>query len=169
LDNAIPPSLPAFIKALPDTLDPTDLQYLQAKNAFSLPSREFHDVCVARYLEFAHPLLPLLDQRQLLSTLRNEDGNGEQISLLLFHAVMLSGVTFVEDEWILGEGFSSRQAARRAFFDRAKVGRRLSDAFLFATQTKSVHLGPFQLQLGPGQARRLPGRRPHGHLAPREE
>ncbi|KIW73640.1 hypothetical protein PV04_01739 [Phialophora macrospora] len=120
-DAAIRPSLPAFIKALPDTLDATDLQYLQAKNAFSLPSREFHDVCVARYLEFAHPLLPLLDKRQLLSTLRNEEGNGEQISLLLFHAVMLSGVTFVEDEWIHSEGFSSRQAARRAFFDRAKA------------------------------------------------
>ncbi|KAK6369412.1 hypothetical protein LTS17_009755 [Exophiala oligosperma] len=113
--------LPAFIKALDDGLDSTDLDYLRAKKALSLPSKEFRDVCVARYLEFAHPLLPLLDKRQLLSTLREDEVGGDQISLTLFNAVMLSGVTFVEDEWIVRAGFESRQAARKTFFSRAKV------------------------------------------------
>ncbi|OQU96208.1 Fungal Zn2-Cys6 binuclear cluster domain-containing protein [Cladophialophora immunda] len=121
LEAAITPALPAFIKPLPDTLDSADLQYLHAKGALSLPSTQFLDVCIARYLEFTHPLLPLLEKRQLLSILAREEGNVDQISLLLFQAVMCSGVTFVEDQWIAREGFDSRQAARRAFFGRAKV------------------------------------------------
>lgn len=121
--NAAHSSLPAFIKALQGSLDSTDLDYLRAKNALSLPSREFRDVCVARYLEFAHPMLPLLDKRQLLLTLNEEEVNRDQISLTLFNAVMLSGVAFVEDEWIFREGFASRQAARKTFFNRGKVGK----------------------------------------------
>ncbi|CAL5866838.1 uncharacterized protein PFLUO_LOCUS1049 [Penicillium psychrofluorescens] len=43
------------------------------------------------------------------------------MALLLFHAVMCAGVTFVENEIIKREGFDSKQSARRAFFNRAKI------------------------------------------------
>lgn len=120
------PSLPSFIIPLPASLDQADLRYLYEKNAFSLPSCTFRNVCLARYLEFTHPLLPLLDKAQIVSTL---DGSRckRPMALLLFHAVMCAGVTFVENEIIKREGFDSKQSARRAFFNRAKV--RLSSCF----------------------------------------
>lgn len=137
-DGAVHPSLPAFIIPLPDTLDHADLIYLRSKEALSLPSDEFRDVCVARYLEFTHPLLPLLNKRQLISiTLTPDEASApEQLSLLLFHAVMCSAVTFVEDHWITREGFSSKQAARRAFFNWAKVSSHFMLQFVLFKTTK---------------------------------
>ncbi|KAI1612067.1 transcriptional regulatory protein [Exophiala viscosa] len=117
--DIIYPSLPNFIAPLPESLDEADLIYLRSKKALSLPSDEFRNVCVARYIEFGHPLLPLLDKRQLVLLPHNE--TSDQFSLLLYQAVMCTGVTFVENELITREGFPSKQAARRAFFYRAKV------------------------------------------------
>ncbi|KAJ5819274.1 hypothetical protein N7474_004865 [Penicillium riverlandense] len=114
------PNLPSFIIPLPASLDQADLRYLFEKNAFSLPTGTFRDVCLARYLEFTHPLLPLLDKAQVVSILDNETRGKRPMALLLFHAVMCAGVTFVENEIIKREGFDSKQSARRAFFNRAK-------------------------------------------------
>lgn len=121
LKDIVCPSLPSFILPLPASLDQADLRYLYDKNAFSLPTGTFRNVCLARYLEFTHPLLPLLDKAQVVSILDNENWGKRPMALLLFHAVMCAGVTFVENEMIKREGFDSKQSARRAFFDRAKV------------------------------------------------
>ncbi|KAJ5803690.1 uncharacterized protein N7503_006140 [Penicillium pulvis] len=120
-DDIVCPNLPSFIRPLPTSLDQADLRYLYEKNAFSLPTDTFRDVCLARYLEFTHPLLPLLDKAQVLSILANENNGKRPISLLLLQAVMCSGVTFVENEIIRQEGFDCKQSARRAFFNQAKV------------------------------------------------
>lgn len=121
LHHIVCPSLPAFIRPLPAHLDQADLRYLYEKDAFSLPTDAFRNVCLSRYLEFTHPLLPLLDKAQVLSTLDNENHGKRPMALLLFNAVMCSGVTFVENEIIKREGFDSKHSARRAFFNRAKV------------------------------------------------
>ncbi|EHY60786.1 Cutinase transcription factor 1 beta [Exophiala dermatitidis] len=127
-----PSSLPCFIKPLPEDLDDADIRYLHDKNAFELPSQPFIRDCLVGHLEFAHPLLPLLDKSQILSIINGPLGGdgiddretgqyAQPLSFLLFHAVLCSGVAFVETERIVAEGFESKQAARRAFFNRAKV------------------------------------------------
>lgn len=121
-NDIVSPNLPSFIRPLPTSLDQVDLRCLYERNAFSLPSDAFRDVCLARYLEFTHPLLPLLDIAQVLSMLDNETNGESSMSLLLFQAVMCSGVTFVENDIIRREGFDCKRSARHAFFNRAKVG-----------------------------------------------
>lgn len=121
LPDAVCSSLPAFIKPLSARLDQADLRYLYEKGAFSLPTDAFRNVCLARYLEFTHPLLPLLDKAQVLSILDNENNGKSPMALLLFHAVMCSGVTFMENDIIKLEGFASKHSARLAYFNRAKV------------------------------------------------
>lgn len=120
-NDIVSPNLPSFIKPLPTSLDQVDLRYLYERNAFSLPTDAFRDVCLARYLEFTHPLMPLLDKAQVLSILDNENNGENPMSLLLFQAVMCSGVTFVENEIIRREGFDCKRSARHAFFNQAKV------------------------------------------------
>lgn len=129
------------------------MRYLYEKNAFLLPTDAFRSVCFARYLEFTHPLLPLLDKAQVVSFLDSESvANKRPMALLLFHAVMCAGVTFVDDEIIKREGFESKQSARRAFFNRAKVRiylpitlwaplKKLSRSFSTAMRSRT-HLSP---------------------------
>ncbi|EXJ76917.1 hypothetical protein A1O3_10074 [Capronia epimyces CBS 606.96] len=117
-----PPSLPTFIKPLPEDLDQADLRYLHEKGAVTLPTVSFRDTCLARYLEFSYPLLPLLEKDQIVSIIMSRDHPTSQpISLLLFQAVLCSGVAFVETQSVINEGFASKQEARGAFFHRAKI------------------------------------------------
>lgn len=139
--NARPP-LPTFIKPLPEELDQADLRYLHEKGALTLPTASFRQITLARYLEFAHPLLPMLDRNQIISTIMGHDDSagrvtGQPISLLLLQAILCSGVTFVESDSIVDEGFESKQAARRAFFHRAKVIHPLSVPIFFCVPAEA--------------------------------
>lgn len=154
-----PSSLPCFIKPLPEDLDDADIRYLHDKNAFELPSQPFIRDCLVGHLEFAHPLLPLLDKSQILSIINGPLGGdgiddretgqyAQPLSFLLFHAVLCSGVAFVETERIVAEGFESKQAARRAFFNRAKVSYRdhPSQSLLFGQAIDLMRTQPLHTQ-----------------------
>jgi hypothetical protein len=68
-----------------------------------------------------HPYMPLLDRRQFLETVNCEDGSKGKVGLLLFQAVMFSGSAFVPMEHLRAAGYTSRKAARKAFFIKTRL------------------------------------------------
>lgn len=112
--------LPPFIKALPDHLDVGDVEYLRRKGVFEVPEAKGCREMLRSYFQFAHPLLPLLDIESFLGPMA-QSNSPKSISLVLFYAVMCSGAAHVELEILQTLGYKSRKAARRAFFNRARV------------------------------------------------
>ncbi|KIX09352.1 uncharacterized protein Z518_00431 [Rhinocladiella mackenziei CBS 650.93] len=84
----------------------------------SLPEATFRDVCLCRYAEFVYPVLPLLDLEDFLGEL-NSGGRG--VSLLLLSAVVYAAVAFVEVEHVKDAGYSSKMAARKTLYEKAKL------------------------------------------------
>lgn len=113
--------LPSFVKALPAHLTVEDRQYLRHKGIFQLPATGCRNEILRAYFQFVHPLMPLLDVESFLSPML-ESSPTEKISLLLSYAVLCSGAAHVEIGVLQALGFASRKAARKAFFDRARVG-----------------------------------------------
>ena len=114
-------SLPSYFEAVPKHLEPEDVQYLQSKGAFDIPSDRFRDAVLASYAEFVHPYTPLLDIDEFLCDIKNLRGRGHKISLLVFQAVMFAGTSHVDIKPLRHMGFLTRKAARRALYQRTKV------------------------------------------------
>lgn len=113
-------NLPHFIKPLPSHLTTEDMQYLRHKGIFELPNIQSRTEILRSYVQFVHPLLPLLDLETFLGPLV-EASQPAKVSLLLFYAVMCSGAAHVHMDALYALGYNSRKSARRAFFDRARV------------------------------------------------
>jgi hypothetical protein len=113
--------LPDYIKPLPQRMTSVDIDYLFAKGALSLPDTPVRNALLRAYLEFVHPYMPLIEIHDFLQIV--EDGTGEsgKISLLLFQAVMFAGTAFVDMDFLRSAGYSNRKAARKAFFQKARV------------------------------------------------
>jgi hypothetical protein len=119
--NDTSPNLPPYLTPLPRSLDSETMHFLATKDTFSLPSTEFRDICLSRYIEFVHPLLPVLNLNNFLMTIERGTGEGGTISLSLFHAVLCSALSFVEEDVCTKAGYSSKREARQAFLDKTKV------------------------------------------------
>ncbi|KIW67147.1 hypothetical protein PV04_06419 [Phialophora macrospora] len=114
------PSLPDFFKPLPTTLPPEDLDFLQHKGVFNIPSADCRKEVLRSYFSFVYPLLPLLDVETFLPPMFESDAKGK-VSLLLFYAVMCAGAGHVDMQVLKTSGFDSRKAARNVFFERARL------------------------------------------------
>jgi hypothetical protein len=113
--------LPPYIQDLPVTLVPEDLDYLAAKGAFTLPHRHFLNICLCRYIEFVHPVLPLLKLNDTLMSIDDDTGGSGKVSLLLFFAIVYSALPFTESKHVRTAGYSSKLEARTAVYKKAKV------------------------------------------------
>lgn len=88
------------------------------------------------YVRFVYPFMPTLDVEDFIAPiLRSSSTSGsnsingdnineidnehDQVSLLLFQAVMFSSVTFVDASFLHARGYRSRRDARKDYFDRA--------------------------------------------------
>lgn len=113
--------LPDYLKPLPQRMTSVDIDYLFAKGALSLPDDNVRNALLRSYLEYVHPYMPLLEIHEVLDII--DDGTGEfgRISLLLFQAIMFAGTAFVDMEFLRAAGYSNRKAARKAFFQKARV------------------------------------------------
>jgi hypothetical protein len=113
--------LPDYLKPLPQRMTSVDIDYLFAKGALSLPDDRVRNALLRSYLEYVHPYMPLIEVHELLEII--DDGSGEfgRISLLLFQAIMFAGTAFVDMEFLRAAGYSNRKAARKAFFQKARV------------------------------------------------
>jgi hypothetical protein len=114
-------NLPAYIKPLPHRICAEDIQYLATKGSLTVPSDTLRNELLRAYIEYVHPYMPLLDLREFLDVIESGNGTEGRISLLLFQAVMFAGTTFVDMKFLRESGFTSRKAARKSFFQRARV------------------------------------------------
>lgn len=99
------------------------MTYLHLKGALTLPSVPLQNALLQVYVEYVHPYMPLMDLQDFLSIVSRRDGLNGQTSLFLYQAVMFSATAFIDVEFLREAGYSSRKAARKAFFQKTRVSR----------------------------------------------
>ncbi|KAJ6120272.1 hypothetical protein N7523_004552 [Penicillium sp. IBT 18751x] len=112
--------LPDYIRGLPARLTKDDIDYLAAKGALSIPDVSLRNELLKAYVHYVHTYMPLLDLEEFLQTIVQNDGV-HRISLLLFQAVMFAGMAFVDIKHLKAAGYQTRKAARKIFFQRARL------------------------------------------------
>lgn len=112
--------LPDYIRGLPARLQKEDIDYLAAKGALSIPDVTLRNELLKAYIHYVHTYMPLLDLEEFLQTIVQNDGI-HRISLLLFQAVMFAGMAFVDMKHLQAAGYQTRKAARKIFFQRARL------------------------------------------------
>lgn len=125
--------LPPWVKPLPDRIGQDEITYLQRKGALSIPDRPLQNALLQAYVEYVHPYMPLLELFDFLNVIHAGDGQGGQISLLLYHAVLFAGSAFVKNKALVENGYSNRKVARKIFFQRARVSLSALPRFARAT------------------------------------
>lgn len=113
--------LPAFVRALPSKIATDDVNYLHIKGALTLPNITLQNALLKSYVEYVHPYMPLMDLHEFLSIVNRRDGLNGQTSLFLYQAVMFSATAFVDMKHLREAGYSTRKAARKAFFQKTRV------------------------------------------------
>ncbi|THC91329.1 hypothetical protein EYZ11_009215 [Aspergillus tanneri] len=112
--------LPDYIRGLPPRLQKEDIDYLAMKGALTVPDVALRNELLKAYIHYVHTYMPLLDLEEFLQTIVQNDGI-RRMSLLLFQAVMFAGTAFVDLKHLQAAGYPSRKAARKAFFQRARL------------------------------------------------
>ncbi|KAE8330462.1 fungal-specific transcription factor domain-containing protein [Aspergillus sergii] len=112
--------LPDYIRGLPPRLQKEDIDYLAMKGALTVPDVRLRNELLKAYIHYVHTYMPLLDLEDFLQTIAQNDGI-RRMSLLLFQAVMFAGTAFVDLKHLQAAGYSSRKAARKSFFQRARL------------------------------------------------
>ena len=112
--------LPDYIRGLPARLQKEDIDYLAMKGALTIPDVTLRNELLKSYIHYVHTYMPLLDLEDFLQTIVQNDGIN-RMSLLLFQAVMFAGTAFIDLKHLHAAGYSSRKAARKAFFQRARL------------------------------------------------
>lgn len=131
--------LPEYLKPLPQRMTSIDIDYLFAKGALSIPATPVRNALLRAYFEFVHPYMPLMEMYDFLQAIEDGDGHNGNISLLLFQSVMFAGAAFVDMGFLRSAGYSNRKAARKAFFQKARV------CIFACTLGKSDFAGPLRL------------------------
>ncbi|KIW98272.1 uncharacterized protein Z519_01856 [Cladophialophora bantiana CBS 173.52] len=110
------------VRPLPASLRKVDIDFLSHKGALTLPTPAFRDVCLSRYIEFVHTVLPVLDLGEFLrSLLKSPSVTSQGASLLLLTAVIFAAIPFVEVEQVRAAGYPSKLAARAALQEKAEA------------------------------------------------
>jgi hypothetical protein len=125
--------LPAYLKPLPTRMTSVDIEYLYAKGALSLPETSVRNALVTAYLEYVHPYMPLIEVCETLRIIDDESGASGKMSLFLFQAMMFAGTAFVGMDVLKRAGFTNRKAARKAFFQKARVCYHIPFKLLYVT------------------------------------
>lgn len=112
--------LPAFIKPLPHRFGPTDLAYLAEKDALTIPDDELRNELLRIYIYVVYAFIPCVELGTFLGPILRNNGE-EQVSLILFQAVMYVSVTFVDVEYLRARGYPNRKSAQKTFFNRVRL------------------------------------------------
>lgn len=112
--------LPDYIRGLPSRLQREDIEYLSMKGALTVPDVGLRNELLKAYIHYVHTYMPLLDLEEFLQTIVQNDGI-HRMSLLLFQAVMFAGTAFIDLKHLHAAGYHSRKAARKVFFQRARL------------------------------------------------
>ncbi|KAI1940956.1 hypothetical protein LOZ12_003769 [Ophidiomyces ophidiicola] len=112
--------LPDYLRPLPSKFQDADIDYLEAKGALTIPEVGLRNELLRNYIQWVHTYMPLLELEEFLCIIFRDNGF-QKLSLLLFQAVMFAGTAFIDMEYLYAAGFESRKAARKAFFQRARL------------------------------------------------
>lgn len=112
--------LPSFILPIESAKCAQHWFFLHCQGAFDVLHEELRNAIITSYVHFIHPQLPVLDIHELLQALAT-NGRDCKVSLLLLQAILLSGCTFVEMEYVTQAGFESRMSLRRQLADRVRL------------------------------------------------
>ena len=112
--------LPEYIRPLPAKFQDDDIDFLHAKGALTIPNVDLRNELLKSYVQYVHNYMPLLDLDEFLGIVLRNDAS-QRLSLLLFQAVMFAGTAFIDFKHLRATGFETRKAARKAFFQRARV------------------------------------------------
>jgi hypothetical protein len=66
--------------------------------------------------------MPLIELHDFLRIVDRGNGENGKISLVLFQAVMFAGTAFVDMALLTAAGYPTRKSARKAFYQKARVG-----------------------------------------------
>ncbi|KAJ5585655.1 C6 transcription factor (Ctf1B) [Penicillium hetheringtonii] len=108
---------PAFIKTSSAHLEDCEMQYLRVKGALSIPKEEFRRDLLRAFIRRVYYVFPMVNIFDFLSAIVLDDGR-HPISLLLFQAVMLSAIPYINIDRLVVEGFCSRKQAQDVFLQR---------------------------------------------------
>lgn len=121
--NAAPDGLPAYISPPPRGISHQELQFLTQNGALSIPSQPLRDQLLHCYIFNVYPFLPVICLEDFLKALETTGPDGPRISLILFQAVMFSGITSLPEQFLHQAGFDDRRSAQNYFYNKVKVRR----------------------------------------------
>ena len=113
-------TLPDFIQPLPSHLTAEDRDFLVHRGVLEIPEVRWRNEILRSYFQSVHPFMPLLDVEAFLEPMVRRSSRSK-VSLLLLNAVMCSGALHVNTHVLRALGYNTRKAARRAFFEKARV------------------------------------------------
>ncbi|KAE9566646.1 hypothetical protein CGMCC3_g17169 [Colletotrichum fructicola] len=113
--------LPAFVKTPCVKITEENLIRLQDEGALTLPPPPIQNALLQSYADYVHPPMPLLELYDFLTIINDQSGLNDQVSLLLYQAVMFAATAFVDTKILTQAGYSTGKAARKAFFRRARL------------------------------------------------
>lgn len=124
--------LSCIVRPLLSRISLEDAMYLSLKGALDVPEGPFCDALIEAFINYVYPFLPILDLAEFLQLMqqhqdelalwKNDFGQDQSpASLLLVQAVMFSASAFVDSQYLQEAGYTSRRAARKSFFEKAKV------------------------------------------------
>ncbi|KHN96833.1 uncharacterized protein MAM_05389 [Metarhizium album ARSEF 1941] len=97
-------------------LTPRDLQHLEQKGCFTLPSREMQDVLLRAYFHNVHPFAPIVDVADFVH--RYATG---KVSVLLLWSMFVAAASFIDEKLPTSELGATRIEVKSTSFQRAKA------------------------------------------------
>ncbi|KAI1153153.1 hypothetical protein F4825DRAFT_474930 [Nemania diffusa] len=102
---------------------PQDVNFLESQGCLRIPTRAILDEFVQQYFLHVHPLLPFLNEGDFwnLYCQQSSGNTGENMSLLVFQAMLFSCCNFVSKTSIKALGFPNIRSARATIYRRTKL------------------------------------------------
>ncbi|KAI0903083.1 fungal-specific transcription factor domain-containing protein [Ustulina deusta] len=99
-------------------LTPQDVAYLRSKGVFSVPSEPVCQALLKAYFYHIHPILPVVDAAEVLTSFRN--GGASAVNLLLLWSMFSVAANHVDKTVVRQAGYQSHKEMKKSMFARAK-------------------------------------------------
>lgn len=113
--------LPSMFKALPATLDSSDIRFLSRKGALTVLLAHLQIILLEYYEASVHCHFPLVDLSEVREVIVHGNPYKKKISLLLVQALMFAASGFVPMRYLPQLGFLDRESMHEAFLNRVRV------------------------------------------------
>ncbi|KAI0809850.1 fungal-specific transcription factor domain-containing protein [Xylaria sp. FL0064] len=99
-------------------LTPQDVAYLRSKGVFSVPSEPVCQALFKAYFCHIHPILPVVDAAEVLTSFRT--GGASAVNLLLLWSMFSVAANHVDKAVVRQAGYQSHKEMKKSMFVRAK-------------------------------------------------